>query len=84
MEPIYADFSVDPARFGNVVVSSEGCAPASSHLMFGAGGWVELRFAANGPRDTEQAVVTVTALVDRKSTRLNSSHESTSRMPSSA
>jgi OAA-family lectin sugar binding domain/SMI1 / KNR4 family (SUKH-1) len=70
MEPIYADFSVDPARFGNVVVSHEGCATASSHLMFDAGGRVELRFAANGPRDTAQAVVTVTALVSKLGPRL--------------
>ena len=70
MEPIYADFSVAQARFGNVVVGSEGCAPASSHLMFGAGGWVELHFAANGPRDTAQVVVTVTALVSKLGPRL--------------
>jgi hypothetical protein len=70
MEPIYADFSVAPARFGNVVVSSEGCGAASSHLMFDAGGWVELSFAADGPQDTAQAVVTVTALVSKLGPRL--------------
>jgi OAA-family lectin sugar binding domain len=70
MEPIYADFSVEPARLGNVVISHEGCAAASSHLTVNAGGRVELRFAANGPEDTAQAVVTVTALVSKLGPRL--------------
>ena len=70
MEPTYADFSVDPARLGNVVVHREGCVASPSHLMVDAGGWVELRFAANGPRDTEQAVVNLTALVSKSGPHL--------------
>lgn len=70
MEPIHADFSVDPARLGNVVVRREGCFASSSHLILGTGGWIELHFAADGPRDTEQAVVKVTALVSKSGARL--------------
>ena len=70
MEPTYADFSVDPARLGNVVVRREGCFVSPSHLMVDAGEWVELHFAANGPRDTEQAVVNVTALVSKRGPHL--------------
>ena len=66
MEPIYADFSIDPARLGNVVVSHGGCFAAASHLKLDAGGWVELRFDANGPGDTAQAVVNLTALVSKR------------------
>ena len=45
-----------------------------------------LRLVAGNPQlvDMPQLVVVDTPLVDRKSTRLNSSHPSRSRMPSSA
>ena len=45
-----------------------------------------LSFAAHGTRDINFALLLLAAhgTLDRKSTRLNSSHESTSRMPSSA
>ena len=70
MEPVYADFTVNPARFGNAVLRRERCSTTRTHLLVDAGGWVELRFEANGPRDTEQAVVTVNALVSKRGPRL--------------
>jgi lectin domain-containing protein/SMI1/KNR4 family protein SUKH-1 len=66
MEPIYADFSVDPARFGGAAVRRDGCSTAPSHLEVDAGGWVELHFEADGPQETAQAAVTVTALVSKR------------------
>ena len=44
--------------------------------------WVELPSALSSPED--DSVILEVALRDRKSTRLNSSHEWISRMPSSA
>jgi hypothetical protein len=66
MEPIYADFSGDPARLGGAVVRRGRCTPTPSYLAFDAGGWVELHFDAGGPTDTAQAAVSVTALVSKR------------------
>ena len=66
MESIYADFSIDPARLGQVAVHRERCTTTASHLMLDAGGWVELHFEAAGPQETAQATVVVTALVSKR------------------
>ena len=53
----------------------------------GVSSWAEAARAFNGSgpdAETYKAEVTARMKADRKSTRLNSSHESTSRMPSSA
>ena len=43
-------------------------------------GWVDVRLSEKGEQEARRAG----DLLDRKSTRLNSSHSSVSRMPSSA
>ena len=54
---------------------------AGGHDVLGAGGAESLLVATRGGRSPEREIV---ASLDRKSTRLNSSHMSESRMPSSA
>ena len=60
-------------------LAAAGCAP-------GAGAWLEEGVAADLPfaADLGAARIALEGALDRKSTRLNSSHIQKSRMPSSA
>ncbi|MGW0582736.1 alpha-1,2-mannosidase [Streptomyces sp. NPDC002920] len=62
MEPVFADFSADPAQLSNAVVAHHRCGIAPSHLALGAGGHIRVDFTAGGREDIAEAVVTVTVL----------------------
>ena len=53
-------------------------------LIGGDGQDIENRYTVDIRYDTDEAPINSDTAIDRKSTRLNSSHPSSSRMPSSA
>ncbi|MFJ3894909.1 MULTISPECIES: alpha-1,2-mannosidase [unclassified Streptomyces] len=62
MQPVFADFSTTPAQLSNAVVTHHRCGIAPSHLALGAGGHIKVDFTAEGRKEDEEAVVTVTVL----------------------
>lgn len=62
MEPVFADFSTNPAQLSNAVVTHHRCGIASSHLALGAGGHIKVDFTVDGREENDEAVVTVTVL----------------------
>ncbi|MFE9678896.1 alpha-1,2-mannosidase [Streptomyces sp. NPDC006259] len=62
MEPVFADFSVDPAQLSNAVVAHHRCGIAPSHLALGAGGHIRLDFTVGEREEIAEAVVAVTVL----------------------
>ncbi|MFE7933301.1 discoidin domain-containing protein [Streptomyces sp. NPDC057456] len=65
MKATFADFSVDPARLSNAVVTHDRAEFGGSHLTLNAGGTVTLDFEVADPEDIPEATLTVTALVSR-------------------
>lgn len=62
MEPVFADFSTDPAQLSNALVAHHRCGIAPSHLALGAGGYVRLDFTVGEREEIAEAVVAVTVL----------------------
>ena len=62
MEPVFADFSTDPAQLSNAVVAHHRCGIAPSHLALGAGGHIRLDFTVDEREEIAEAVVAVTVL----------------------
>ncbi|MFJ4696401.1 alpha-1,2-mannosidase [Streptomyces sp. NPDC088766] len=62
MEPVFADFSTDPAQLSNAVVAHHRCGIAPSHLALGAGGYIRLDFTVGEREEIAEAVVAVTVL----------------------
>ncbi|MFJ9720820.1 alpha-1,2-mannosidase [Streptomyces sp. NPDC101213] len=62
MEPVFADFSTDPAQLSNALVAHHRCGIAPSHLALGAGGYVRLDFTVGEREEVAEAVVAVTVL----------------------
>ncbi|MEE1803845.1 MULTISPECIES: alpha-1,2-mannosidase [unclassified Streptomyces] len=62
MEPVFADFSIRPARLSNAVVAHHRCGVASSHLALGGGGYIKLDFTVDEREEIAEAAITVTTL----------------------
>ncbi|MEV6594607.1 alpha-1,2-mannosidase [Streptomyces acidicola] len=62
MEPVFADFSTNPAQLSNAVVAHHRCGIAPSHLALGAGGHIRVDFTVGEREEIAEAVVTVTVL----------------------
>ncbi|GHJ36946.1 SMI1/KNR4 family protein [Streptomyces sp. TS71-3] len=63
MQPIYADFSVTPARLGNVTSRHGGCVQRDGHLGLLAGGSVEFAFDLAEEDVVYGATLCVTSMV---------------------
>ncbi|MET7684028.1 alpha-1,2-mannosidase [Streptomyces sp. NPDC005423] len=62
MDAVFADFSTDPARLSNAVVTHHRCGIAPSHLALGPGGHITVDFTVGEREKIAEAVVTVTVL----------------------
>ncbi|WP_445518761.1 discoidin domain-containing protein [Streptomyces sp. NEAU-174] len=63
MRATFADFTIDPPRFGNGTARYIRCHPDRDRLAIGAGGRVELDFALDGGELPEQLTLTLIARV---------------------
>ncbi|GDY50649.1 hypothetical protein SVIO_012720 [Streptomyces violaceusniger] len=63
MRATFADFTIDPPRFGNGTARYTRCHPDRDRLAIGAGGRVELDFALDGGELPEQLTLTLIARV---------------------
>ncbi|MCG0287244.1 SMI1/KNR4 family protein [Streptomyces sp. PSAA01] len=63
MRATFADFTIDPPRFGNGTARYERCHPDRDRLAIGAGGRVELDFALEDGELPEQLTLTLIARV---------------------
>ncbi|MGW7615734.1 SMI1/KNR4 family protein [Streptomyces antimycoticus] len=63
MRATFADFTIDPPRFGNGTARYERCRPDRDRLAIGAGGRVELDFALDDGELPEQLTLTLIARV---------------------
>ncbi|MEW2403227.1 alpha-1,2-mannosidase [Streptomyces sp. NPDC046862] len=62
MEPVFADFSTNPAQLSNAVVAHHRCGIAPSHLALGAGGHIQVDFTVGEREEIAETVVTVAVL----------------------
>ncbi|MBD3002974.1 discoidin domain-containing protein [Streptomyces sp. 5-10] len=63
MRATFADFTIDPPRFGNGTARYTRCHPDRDRLAIGAGGRVEIDFALDGGELPEQLTLTLIARV---------------------